>query len=337
MLQNHNLVLAIFICSLAGCGLIQDRSAEYTEVERGDTLKLPESLSDLKINPRYPVPAVRNATRTADSYELPKPPSTTSSQSEQYSIEEADGKIWLNLAMAPGRVWPLLDFYIQEKGLSMASENVGAGILNISSVGASTALLNEISPEAKDAVIGQGLSIALTQGVRRKTTELSVSLVTKTGSNLVAQELLENIGEFVTSDEQQNRQSLLANDIASEPKVMIITDSSSPFIKFDLSLERSWIELEKAVRASGLIVADTDRSQRKYFISYFDEGDLDSWFVSQKRLAQKRKEMNFELQLEKLSSDTNNSSYKLTAKDLRKAPDPKKVSELLELIYEHIS
>lgn len=321
--------------------MIQDRSAEYSRAKAGDQINVPADLNDFKINSRYPVAPIEYESRIEKDFELPKPPNMTATQDgEPYTIENADGQQWLSIYMAPGRVWPLIDFFLSDNVISVESEVINEGTLKTGIIESASPLLKSLDQEKKSELSGNKMSITLRQGVRRKTSEIVVDVTDKHSRSLnnrqLETKLLNLLGKFVTSDEQQNRQSLLANDIASEPKVFLINNEDNPYLKFILSYERTWIEVGKALESSGVVVSDVNRTKGSYFVSYLNEDSLDSWYRTESSVAERRKEKNFLVSLEK-PADKENDGLVVTVTVLNDKLDATKAIELLELIFEHVS
>jgi len=346
------ILLASLFVLLNACGLIQDRSTEYALAEAGNPISIPAPLLDAKINSRYPIPTVSNKRNLDQSYELPKPPNATAAlKTAPYMIETVDGQTWLRLYTSPGKIWPLLDFFWADYGVKVAREEISEGFmvteafeLNQSSKHSLVADLDKYMAEPID-VQGAAFQAKLVQGVRRNTAELQIRSLPR--NTPVATEwvssamvpgleegLLNLIGEFVTSDALQNRYSLLANDIGGESRVRLLkTDSGESYLQLNLSFQRAWNELSKALVAAGVIVSDIDVSERRYFVSYLSNDDITDWYRSDEQSEEKGKERNFSIILKQVSDDHVEVKVEILNDDL----DPEKASELLSLVFEHIS
>jgi uncharacterized lipoprotein len=362
------ILLSTFIF-LTACGAIQDRSSEYAEAVAGQSLVIPEKYSDFKINSRYPIPQVTNKRLLSDSFELPKPPNATAALNvEPFLIESVEGQTWLRLYTSPGKVWPFLDFFWSEYGVQVKNENISQGFVVTNTMTGSlsatekdasdqpTSLATALSNSSGQVfdINGMAFQAKLSQGLRRNTAELQIRVLqgldersnewTRDISHPeLAEAMLKLIGEFITSDELENRYSLLANEIGGEPKVHILKDKdSSRYLKLNLSFQRAWNELGKALESAGVIVSDLDVSAQQYYISYLSEDELDSWYRTAESKSEMREERNFVLTLEaktdSIEPSASSSSYiEVRIEALHESLDAETANELLDLLYEHIS
>lgn len=342
------LVLSVF--ALTACGLIKDRSGEYNAAETSQRITVPEGYSDLKIGSRYPIPNVDRKAASSDQegYELPKPPNATAALSaDPYLVESIEDQTWLRLYSSPGKVWPMLDFFWQEQGVKTSQQLIQQGYVMTQAIAESSPLYELVR---ESGMTGQVALLAnLLQGVRRNTAELQVKLV-PAGAVLteaswskaaslpkVETKILNAVGEFVSSDVQRNRHSLLANDISGEPRVFLLEDDQGgKYLKLNLSYLRSWREVGKALKASEVLVSDIDQSQGKYFVSYLSRDELDSWFSTEEHRQEKAKEHNFSIEISG-SALEQADAYEVRVKALNDSFDSNTATELLTIIFEHIS
>ena len=123
-------ILVLSLLNIASCGIIADRSTEYAEADQGRELVVPPAYSKQKLNPRYPIPKIDNTRSIPEKFELPEPPNATAAlDNEPFIIETVNDQTWLHLYTAPGKVWPLLDFFLAEYGIKVAYEEIAKGFL----------------------------------------------------------------------------------------------------------------------------------------------------------------------------------------------------------------
>jgi len=345
--------VAVLSFTLTACGFIQDRSTDYVEEEQGKPLHIPEHLSDSKVHARYPIPEISNKKALPKTYKLPEPPDATAAlNNDPYVIESVEGQTWLRLYTSPGKVWPLLDLFWSEHGLSAQYENISKGYMQtdaLTGIVEHQSLIKKLESTQQHSSVTAGLSFKakLTQGVRRNTAELQVRAIARGHESkdvetwpsepvdqALETALLKLIGEFVSSDELENRYSLLANDIGGESRVRLLKDiAGEGYLELRLSFQRAWNEIGKALKSAGVVVADYDRSQRVYFVSYLNEEELHSWYDLGLTDEEKSKEHNLSLLLEADEKGNIQVRVKLLNPEL----DPEKRSELLNIVFEHIS
>jgi len=349
-------LIIIFIVSLlSACGLIQDRSNEYSKAAIGKPLVIPKPYSDSKIISRYPIPDVKNSQPLAKDFEIPKPPNATAAlKKEPYSIETVGNQTWLRLDMSPGKIWPLLDFFWSEHSVEVNNELITQGYMKTKpyqQANSKNLLHDALLQDASSSFNLEGLSfqLKLTQGVRRSTSELQLRIAdTKKGEGLdtanswpitnenkeLEHALLSLMGKFITSDALQNRYSLLANDIGGESKIHLMKDKDGEtIIRLQLSFQRAWNELGKALKTSGVLESDVDLSERSYYVSYLDKDSITSWYRSSESITKKSQERNFSLTISK----GDEGFMDIRVKQLNPSLDAKLKAELLNIVFEHIS
>jgi len=349
----------ISLCLLLGaCGIIKDRSSEYSEAKIGKTLVIPAGYSDNNINSSYPIPVINNKRALDEEFELPKPPNATAAlDSGPYVIETVEGQTWLRLFTAPGKVWPLLDFFWTEFGIKVEREVISEGFVATHQIdsnksddpkASSTTLSDALSKKFNKTydLEGARFQAKLEQGVRRNTSEIQLRALTQGHvsssdewvSVAVNSELENNvlilIGEFITSDALQNRYSLLANDIGGDSRIHLLQDDSGQsYLKLNLLFQRAWNEVGKSLALAGVIVSDLDVSEKTYFVSYLNEDDIDNWYSTSDSIQEKGKEHNFSIKLE----EGENGDVFVRVEILNEKFDSQLANELLSLIFEHIS
>ena len=340
--------------NLSACGIIiGDRSNEYMTEGAGVKLQIPEGLSQDKIKPLMPVPEI-TATRALDQeFKLPGPPDATAALNiEPYAIETVAGQTWLHLYTSPGKVWSLLDFFWSEYALTAQYENISTGYVHTKRLTKSAkneVLIKALENTEYQPLVVEGMSFQakLSQGVRRNTSELQVRVVPPSHDDKPIKEwqeeslnakleaaLLKLIGDYVTSDELENRYSLLANNIVGESRVRLLTDKTGDeYLELQLSFERAWSEIGKALKLAEVVVADIDRGQHVYYVSYVTKEEMSRWYHLGSVDDEKSKEQNLAVYLEAGEE----GHIQVRIKILNPKFDAEKQNELLNIIFEHIS
>ena len=343
------ILLLVCLTILSSCGLIQDRSSEYTKATTSTEIVIPDGLSDRNIQSQYPIPLINNKRPLVAEYELPKPPNATAALDEApFTIDEVNDQLWLRLYLAPGKVWPLLDAFWQEYQIETIEENISKGFV-VTDIMNNTSKLNEslftVSKQRfnLDNIYFQA---SLAQGIRRNTSEIKVRVIDSLGQSPAKKwqkqpvdisrdrAVLELMGNFITSDALQNRYSMLANSIGGESRIQLLQNSfGQNYLSMSLSFQRAWNELEKAFIASEIIISDKDISAKIFYISYINESEISQWYFSNKNISGKKLERNFSLTLK----EEKNGTITVEIEQLNESLEPSLKNELLDLIYEHIS
>ena len=344
------LFVTVSVFLLSACGIIQDRSSEYTRATVSKPITIPEQFSDENIQTQYPIPEINNKRPLPQKYELPKPPNATAVLDEApFQIEQLDEQLWLRIYSSPGKVWPLIDAFWREYGIQTVHEDIANGFLVTNILSDASKLEKELEERQASPLdlSGQYFQAQLSQGIRRNTSEIKLRMLDASSGKQPAKEwqvnaqsqksdraILELMGAFITSDALQNRYSLLANAIGGESKVRLLQgDQGQNYLIINLSFQRAWNELGKALKAAEIVVADMDYSEKKYFISYLNESEFGEWYLSESRINDMKSERNFSLNLEEMPE----GGIKVSVEQLNEELDASLKNELLDLVFEHIS
>ncbi len=290
-LYKLNIIGLIFL--LGGCGLIKDRSGEYVNESAGRNLILPPGLDGSKIHPSYPIPLADNQTKLPANYVLPASPDTsTTPLDEQFKIQKLDNNVWLVIQEPPGKVWPLLQRFVTEKGLPIELEDAKKGILLTGSWAngkKSSLYANEVlssSNKVLSPLMGNTIKSAkfkLAQGVKRTSSEIKLSLTFKNDlsaeeSAKVEESILNNIIALFKQRDADHGFSFVANDLGSTSKIVMTNDGSGRHIlKLSLDFDRAWTAVRTALALSDINIIDLDRSTGRLYI-YYHKKEGKGWF-----------------------------------------------------------
>lgn len=358
MLDSVKLAIRLVIAgallnTLSACSLISDRTSEYMLAERGKSISIPQGLDSSRVSPRYPIPDVSNQKSLPKSFVLPKPPDATAAlSSEPYLIETVENSTWLQLFSEPGSVWPTLEQFWSTYDLEFQHEDVTQGFLVTQTLGdtaGSQTLIAELEdgPYQPLVIEGMAFQLKLSQGVRRNTTEIRVRGLLPGESEEASSQwqpetinprlekgMLDLIGNYVTAENLDDRHSLLANEIGQGARVRLAEDEAGiGYLAFDLSFQRAWNELGQALDAAEIVVAEKDRADKTYYISYLSEDELDSWFSFASTIDEQRLERNLALRF----SVSDEGEILVHAELLNDEFEPELPRQLLNIVYEYIS
>ncbi|WP_111495944.1 MULTISPECIES: outer membrane protein assembly factor BamC [Marinobacter] len=286
---------ALMLGLVSGCSLIKDRSEEYRDAPAGKSVKVPDWQNSGRIQPAYPVPeAQAGDTVLTGSFDVPNPPDMTAEiLDENYVIEELNGQIWLLVNEVPGRVWPMVSSYLTERGLGVYRENPQIGLLQSDVADYSQqarALLSITGEGSDDLTIVQS---RISPGVRRKTTEIQFrlrevdqrpdGLMQWPSETSVAERektLLADLGDFLKQREDTKSYSRAALNIPNKPKVkMVAGQSNDPRVEMELSVDRAWSEVNRALSEADIPIVDIDRSAGQFYVDFrTDEEREPGWF-----------------------------------------------------------
>lgn len=265
---------------LSGCGVLKDRSDRYVLATEGPELKMPEGTGPVRFEQIMPIRELAEGdSGRLYAGEIPRPPDMTSDiLQENYVVEELDGQAWLLVNDVPGRLWPQVTAYLNERGLGVAHDSPQLGVLQTDLVNysrrARTLLELPDQPGRLEPLLLVQVRVA--PGIRRKTTEIHVGVraLTEAPDGLLAwkepgsqslalqKKLLADLGEFLRAREQSKSFSRAALGLTGEPLVRLISSDEVPVaIRMQLSYGRAWAEVNRALSDAGVAVVDLDRSR----------------------------------------------------------------------------
>ncbi len=289
------LLIAGLGIQMSGCGLLTDRTNYYVDAKRQAPITVPPGLSQERLQDDYAIPEIESQRPLAAEFVVPPPPEVDAKVlEEQYSIRRSDEQVWLLVGEEPGRVWPALARFWNEQGLEVVDSLAKEGLVLTSASGSSARSHSFLESLGLNADQGHRFQVKLDQGLKRGTSEVSVRLLpAESGRASLAelwqqasqdpdreQQVLELLMSYLQSEEAERSYSLVAQDISTGAKVFLQTEAAEPFIRLDLSFERAWNALDKALQDAQVRVVDLNRSERVYLVSYEQDDESSSWWPS---------------------------------------------------------
>ncbi len=286
------LLIAGLGVQMSGCGLLTDRTNYYVDAKRHAPLVVPDGLSQERLQDDYAIPPIESQRTLAAEFVVPPPPEVDAKVlEEQYSIRQSDDQVWLLVGEEPGRLWPALARFWSEQGLEVVDSLAREGLVLTNAAGSTARSHNLLESLGLDPNAGRRFQLKLDQGLKRGTSELSVRLLP---ANTAVQpletlwqqadpdpqreqQLLEMLMSYLQAEEAERSYSLVAQDISTGAKVFLQTEAEVPFIRLDLSFERAWSTLEKALQDAQVRVVDLNRSEGVYLVSFGQEESRSWW------------------------------------------------------------
>ncbi|WP_166268488.1 outer membrane protein assembly factor BamC [Marinobacter caseinilyticus] len=287
-----------FAMGVTGCSLMDDRSEEYVNEPAGTPLVLGDGQVMERNTDALPIRSIgaSNGGKLNPS-DIPRPPDMTSEiLEENYIIEEVGNQSWVLVNDVPGRVWPSVAAFFNDRGLGVAEDSTQLGVIqsdvaNFSERARTLLKLSDIDSDEPMVFV----QARVTPGVRRKTTEIQVRkrLASESPEQLVQwqsepqdpaieKSLLADLAGFLKSREDSKSYSRAALAMASAPKVTMVTDAGEPAMEINVSFDRAWAEVRRALEEAKIPVVDLDRSIGQFYVDYRTDEERDlgwfSWF-----------------------------------------------------------
>lgn len=293
-------VFGLFLAAaLSGCSLLHDRTEDYVKAPAGTPLETPGDTQLIEKGEAFPVRDI-NSSQPGKMYSdaIPKPPDTTSEILEKnYVVQELGGQAWVLVNEVPGRVWPSIASYFNDRGLNVAYDNIQLGLVqsDVANFGREARTLLGMS-DATDNETLEVVQARIAPGVRRKTTEiqLRVRAVPSSPDQLLAwptesakpaleKKLLGDLADYLKSREDSKSYSRAALGMDTPPKVKLVSEAQKAVaIKLNVSYERAWAEVRRALDDAKIPVVDLDRSGGQFYVDFRSKDERDpgwfSWF-----------------------------------------------------------
>ncbi|NWO04318.1 MAG: outer membrane protein assembly factor BamC [Alteromonadaceae bacterium] len=342
----------LFIATLAGCSLVEDRSERYVNAPEGQAIELPGGENNVRLAEAMPI---RNL-NTDDSRRLypssvPKPPDMTSDiLDENYVIEELDGRVWLLVNEVPGRLWPAVQGWMNESGLGVAYDSPQLGVqqselANFSKRSRQLVGLSDQAGADEPRIVVQ---TRLAPGIRRKTTEIRVrqreleqspdGLMAWQDGDASSQQLdqqkalLADLGAYLQGREDNQSVSRVASGMVAEPRVRLLSsdDDVAQAITLELDYGRSWAELNRSLEEIGAQVQDLNRSEGWLKVDFRTEDERTAgWFAWFSDASEPRHTHTVRIEQE-------NNLQRVTAEQVGGYEGELTASDLLTQLFDHL-
>jgi outer membrane protein assembly factor BamC len=282
----RNLILALLLPALGGCsflfgpdGVFRDTSRDYRQADELPVMKLPEGRESDSLQEIYAIPQVADRGPTRSAELVPRPAPLVSGNANQLvRIQRLGDDSWALIGIAPGQLWPQLRSFLSAANVEIARMDAREGIIESSYL--------ELQEQERPA----RFRFRVERGVQRGNSELHVlqqflssdqSWPAQSDDLDLESEMLRGVAQYIANSADTAPVSMMAEQsISASGKVFIEEAESGSFIVLELSFDRAWASLARALDQSGFEITDRNRSEGLYYLSYRgDEDDSESgWF-----------------------------------------------------------
>lgn len=296
-------IVVTLVSSVAGCGLFPDRSMRYQHEPLGQPLEIPDDLSRQQFESEYRIPEVQgaNGLGNGDDYELPRPPDLTDQiLADNYQVRKSGDLTWLVVNDVPGRVWPALSGFFNDRGIDVAHQDPRKGIkqtdvLNDSQRARRLIGLDDSTGEEQRLV----LQTRIEHGVQGESTEVQVRAVSvndspdsllgwrdSPGDSAKEGRVIEQMAEYLRENADTKSYSRVALNLPREERVEAVReDGEVSRLELDFGFERGWAEVSRALSSLDIPVVDRDRSEGVWYLDMRpDETREGGWWFWQYEL-----------------------------------------------------
>jgi outer membrane protein assembly factor BamC len=238
-------------------GMFPTTEYDFLNENVESNISLPENLDPVNSENHYPVSKPNEIKNDQD---VPKPRQIfASSGNSSVQLRRLGELMWIYIETLPSTSWPISKSYWDTSSFQILSSDANTG---------------EIIIDYDKSSI---LKMTIEHGIKEASTEIFLTQVTKDSNELVSNEELiqselENVvNYFAESINSFSGTSLAAQNLNEKKKAKFFTENGQTVIELDLSFNRAWSSVSKALSAANIISNDKDRSKGVLYVSYVKE------------------------------------------------------------------
>ena len=257
-------IFLVFLFFLPSCSFINgpegyfpDKKNEFLKDKIEEDMALPSSLSEPSTENHYPVTDLEPI---EESLEVPKPRQIfASSGNSSVQLRRLGELMWIYIETLPSTSWPISKNYWETSvyDVTKADPNLGEIIIDFDQ--------------------NNNLLMKVEHGIKEASTELFLYQVNKKNQTIESnpefiQAEMEKIVEyFAESVSTFSGTSLAAQNLNEMKKASIFTEDGKTVIALDLTYDRAWSSVNKALNEANIVTNDKDRSRGIFYVSYAKE------------------------------------------------------------------
>lgn len=336
--------VAAILPVIGGCGLFPDRSLDYRDEPLGEPLRMPGDLPRESFQSEYVIPEIMaDASVEHDGdFEIPRPPDLTGQiLDDNYQVSRSGDLSWLVVNDVPGRVWPAISEFLNDRGAEVAHADPESGIQQTGILNRSGRARDWVRVDDMDEERPLVLQVRVEHGVQSRSTEIQARLVAvdeAPGKQLDWHEdleyperehaLLRDMADYLQSNAGTKTYSRVALNLPREERVSREGEGDElSGLNLDLAFDRGWGEVDRALDNMELVVVDRDRSDGVWLLDLRNEEQRSrGWWLWQ---YQDEPRINAELHLREASE-----GHRLTIEPREKLEQTDRPAEVLESLYE---
>ena len=276
---------AILITALTGCrwfnderGFVRNTSNDYIEARENEPLIIPGDMSADRIRDALPIPEIE-AKPLARHYpdEAPKPDAIFGEAQDPVKIQKLGERRWLIIADEPSTVWPVVEQFLIDNGIDIASEQpeegrIDGAWLSLSGGDHKDVVRAAISEQEQAAGGRDRIRFKIEQGIRYGSSEVhirhendaltqpSVDWPMASSAADVEDSLLSEFGGYYAAGVTTQTVSMLASRISTANKAIIDRDGQGfPRLRLNVDYDRAWAVVQQALRRAEVEIGNSER------------------------------------------------------------------------------
>jgi len=237
-------------------GLYPDTKYDFLQEEIEEEIAVPDGIDSPFFEDHYPATNIN----IDNKQDVPKPRQIFSSDgSSSVQLRRLGNLMWIYIETLPSTSWPISRSYWDTSIYNVTKADPILGIITVD--------------YDKDTY----LEMRIEHGIKEASTEIFLQQVPKNGEDIsqnieLIQKELENIVTFFAESVSDfSGTSLAAQNLNERKKANIFTEEGRTVIELNLSFDRAWSSVSRAIKAAEINTMDLDRNNGIFYVSYSKE------------------------------------------------------------------
>jgi outer membrane protein assembly factor BamC len=275
-------------------GMFPATDDDFLNEKVQEDINLPTELFIISKENHYPVSENLEALEISD---VPKPRQIfASSGNSSVQLRRLGELMWIYVETLPSTSWPITKSYWETSDYEVISIDpiIGEMVINFDSL--------------------SNLNMKIEHGIKEASTEIFLLQVDKidnqiiSNPDLIQAELGNIVNYFADTVAQFSGTSLAAQNLNDIKKAKIFVEDGRTVIELNLSFERAWSSVSKAIEAGNIILNDKNRDEGILYVSLLNEESSGFFsFLSRRDTNNKKesfKESDFQIKITKKNNKT---------------------------------
>jgi outer membrane protein assembly factor BamC len=237
-------------------GLYPDTKYDFLQEKVEEEIAVPDGIDSPFFEDHYPATNIN----IDNKQDVPKPRQIFSSDgSSSVQLRRLGNLMWIYIETLPSTSWPISRSYWDTSIYNVTKADPILGIITVD--------------YDKDTY----LEMRIEHGIKEASTEIFLQQVPKNDEDIsqnieLIQKELENIVTFFAESVSDfSGTSLAAQNLNERKKANIFTEEGRTVIELNLSFDRAWSSVSRAIKAAEINTMDLDRNNGIFYVSYSEE------------------------------------------------------------------
>jgi outer membrane protein assembly factor BamC len=258
-------------------GIFPPTEDDFLNEKIEESVNLPPELQIKSKENHYPVTENLNVLENSD---VPKPRQIfSSSGNSSVQLRRLGELMWIYVETLPSTSWPITKSYWETSDYEVINTDpvIGEMVINFDS--------------------SSNLKMKIEHGIKEASTEIFLLQVDKINNQIISNpdliqaELSNIVNYFADTVTQFSGTSLAAQNLNDIKKAKIFVEDGRTVIELNLSFERAWSSVSKAINAANIAINDKNRDEGVLYVSLLVEEE--AGFLSFLRRGDKNNQTNF--------------------------------------------